>query len=86
MLDFSDFIDLIYSIRDKKLLADFLVGVTTEKERKELTRRVEIVKRLVTGEPHAKIARDLGVGVATVTRGSNELTSGKFKILRVGKS
>jgi TrpR family trp operon transcriptional repressor len=79
---FIDFIDLIYSIRDKELLADFLMGVTTEQERTELVRRIEIIKRLLAGEPHAKIARDLGVGVATVTRGSKELASGRFKVLR----
>jgi len=82
MSDFTDFIDLTYSIQNKALLANFLVGVTTEKERAELTRRVEIVKRLVAGEPQAKIASDLGVGVATVTRGSKELAHGRFAVLR----
>ncbi|MGC1177335.1 MAG: Trp family transcriptional regulator [Candidatus Saccharimonadales bacterium] len=82
MSDFGDFIELVYSTRDKKLLEDFLVGVTTTKEREELTQRVEIVKRLIAGEAQQKIARDLGVGVATVTRGSKELSQGRFKVLR----
>ncbi len=58
------------------------MGVTTPNERKELLRRVEIVKRLIAGEPQAKIAQDLGVGIATVTRGSKELAAGRFKALR----
>jgi len=82
MSNFNDFIDLIHSINDKQLLADFLVGVTTDKERSELTRRVEIMKRLIAGEPQQEIAANLGVGVATVTRGSKELSSGRFKILK----
>lgn len=82
MSNFYDFIDLTYSIRDKKVLEDFLFGVTTDKERAELTQRVEIVKRLVAGEPQQKIAADLGVGIATVTRGSKELSQGRFKVLR----
>lgn len=82
MSNFNDFIELTYSIRDKKLLEDFLIGVTTSKERRELTQRIEIVKRLVEGEPQLKIANDLGVGIATVTRGSKELTEGRFKALR----
>jgi TrpR family trp operon transcriptional repressor len=82
MSSFNDFIDLTYSIRDKKELEDFLFGVTTDKERAELTRRIEIVKRLVAGEPQQKIAADLGVGIATVTRGSKELSQGRFKVLR----
>jgi hypothetical protein len=40
MSNFNDFIDLTYSIRDKKVLEDFLFGVTTDKERAELTQRV----------------------------------------------
>lgn len=58
------------------------MGVTTEKERGELVQRVEIVKKLLAGEPQQKIARDLGVGIATVTRGSKELSAGRFKTLR----
>lgn len=82
MSDFKDFINLTYSIRDKRLLEDFFEGVTTPTERKELARRVEIVKRLLADQPHQQIAADLGVGVATVTRGSRELANGKFKVLR----
>jgi TrpR family trp operon transcriptional repressor len=82
MSDFNDFIELTYSTRDKRLLADFLVGVTTDKERRELARRLEIVKRLLAGEAQAKIASDLGVGIATVTRGSKELSQDRFKVLR----
>jgi TrpR family trp operon transcriptional repressor len=82
MSNFNDFIELTYSIADKQLLEDFLISVTTSKERKELTQRVEIVKRLIAGEPQQKIASDLGVGIATVTRGSKELSQGRFKALR----
>jgi TrpR family trp operon transcriptional repressor len=82
MSDFNDYINLIDSIRDKELLADFLIGVTTAKERRELAQRVEIVKKLLQGEPQQKIASDLGVGIGTVTRGSKELSDGRFKVLR----
>jgi len=82
MANFNDFVTLTYSIQDKKMLEDFLFSVTTTKERAELAQRVEIVKRLVAGEPQQKIATELGVGVATVTRGSKELSQGRFKVLR----
>lgn len=82
MSDFKDVVELVYSIRDEKLLEDFLVGLTTAKERNELAQRVEIIKRLLAGEPQHKIAHDLGVGIATVTRGSKELSQGRFKVLR----
>ena len=82
MSNFNDVTNIIYSTRDKALLEDFLIGVTTEKERAELTQRVKIIRRLIAGEPQAKIASDLGVGIATVTRGSKELSQGRFKVLK----
>lgn len=82
MSNFNDFIELTHSIQDKEMLGDFLIGVTTDKERGELAQRVEIIKRLIAGEPQAKIASDLGVGIATVTRGSKELSQGRFKALK----
>lgn len=82
MATFSELVRLIASIQDTALLEDFMVALTTESERKELTQRIEIVKRLLAGEPQSKIAVELGVGVATVTRGSKELAQGRFKVLR----
>jgi TrpR family trp operon transcriptional repressor len=84
MSNFVDFVTLTHSIQDKAVLEDFLFGVTTEKERAELVQRVEVVKRLIAGEPQQKIAAELGVGIATVTRGSKELSQGRFKVLRDG--
>lgn len=81
MLNFNTFVDLVHKIKDKDLLEDFLIGITTENERKEFTQRLEIVKRLKSGASHHKIARDLGVGVGTVTRGSKELKQGRFKVI-----
>ena len=82
MSNFNDVINIIYATRDRALLEDFLIGVTTDKERAEIAQRVEIIKRLIAGEPQARIASDLGVGVATVTRGSKELSQDRFKVLR----
>lgn len=82
MSDFSDVIKLIRTARDEELLEDFLLGLTTPNEREALVQRVEIIKRLLAGEAHHKIAEELGVGVATVTRGSKELASGRFRLLK----
>jgi TrpR family transcriptional regulator, trp operon repressor len=82
MSNFKDVISVIDTIQDKRLLEDFLVGITTTKERDELAKRLEVVKRLLDGQPQHKIAEDLGVGVGTVTRGSKELADGRFKVLR----
>jgi TrpR family trp operon transcriptional repressor len=82
MSDFNDFVELVYKTDDRDLLEDLLVGITTDKERGEIAQRLEIVKRLIAGEPQHKIAAALGVGIATVTRGSKELGQGSFKALR----
>jgi TrpR family trp operon transcriptional repressor len=60
-------------------MLDFLRGILTPTELDELSTRLQIVKLLKTGLPHQEIARRLGVGVATVTRGSRELRLGRFK-------
>lgn len=60
-------------------MADFLSAILTPKELDELSTRLEIVKLLKEGMPQHTIAEKLGVGVATVTRGSKELQKGKFK-------
>lgn len=60
-------------------MLDFLKGILTPKEFDELVTRLQIVKLLKKGLPHQEIARRLGVGVATVTRGSRELRIGRFK-------
>jgi TrpR family transcriptional regulator, trp operon repressor len=82
MSDFLEIVELIYDTPNKSLLEDLLLGLTTDKERQELVMRIEIVKRLLAGEPQHAIAADLGVGVATVTRGSKELSQGRFKVLQ----
>lgn len=79
---FKDFLGLVQSISDPKELDDFFYGITTEAERTALSRRVEIVKRLLDGQSQHEIAAELGVGIATVTRGSRELGQGRFKTLR----
>jgi len=57
---------------------DFLKGILTPKEFDEVVTRLQIVKLLKKGLPHQEIARRLGVGVATVTRGSREIKMGRF--------
>ncbi len=62
-----------------KDMSDFLMALLTPKEMIELSTRLEIVKMLKKGVAQHKIAEKLGVGVATVTRGSKELQQGGFK-------
>ncbi|MGE5041651.1 MAG: YerC/YecD family TrpR-related protein [Candidatus Levyibacteriota bacterium] len=71
--------DAFLEIKTKKEMVDFLEGMLTPKELLELPTRLEIVKMLKSGVAQHTIAEELGVGIATVTRGSKELQKGRFK-------
>lgn len=75
----NEFIDLLLRIESKEEMRDFLEGILTPKELIELPHRLEIVKLLKKGISQHDIAGKLGVGVATVGRGSRELQKGRFQ-------
>lgn len=75
----DNLLEVLLNIDEKKELKNFLEGILTPKELEEIPHRLEIVKRIKSGEAQHKIAADLGVGVATVTRGSKEIQKGKFE-------
>ncbi len=51
-----------------------LQSLLTPAEYTEISKRLQIFKLLRAGVPHRKIAEQLGVGIATVSRGSRALT------------
>lgn len=79
---FSNLVSVLLSIKEKKEMAEFLRGILTPKELQEIPTRLEIVKQLKAGTPQHKIAENLGVGVATVTRGSKEIQQGRFSSIK----
>ncbi|TVP51484.1 MAG: transcriptional regulator, partial [Halomonas sp.] len=52
-----------------------LASLLTPAEYQEISKRLQIFKLLHEGVPHRKIAETLGVGIATVSRGSRALTT-----------
>ena len=58
---------------DKKLLELFLEDLLTPQELKAFIMRWQLIKRLKNGQAQRSIAEELGVGVATVTRGARVL-------------
>jgi TrpR family trp operon transcriptional repressor len=67
-------IDVIINIKDDKVLLEaFLTDLLTPVEYTEIKKRWEIIKMLDGGVNQHEIAKKLGVGIATVTRGSREL-------------
>ncbi len=65
--------ELIKAIRkcaDEKELHSLFEALLTPSELREIPTRLEIVKLLRTGKPQREISEELGVGIATVTRGA----------------
>lgn len=64
---------LALASEDKKILASFLEDLLTPAEFDEIAGRWQIVKLLGKGMPHHQIAKRAHAGVATVTRGAQEM-------------
>jgi TrpR family trp operon transcriptional repressor len=78
----NDLITVLLKIKDRKEMLDFLKGIFTPKELEEIPTRLTIVRMLKKGIAQEKIAKELKVGIGTVTRGSNELRRGRFKNIK----
>lgn len=76
--NYNTLIEALLSLKTKRELKNFLDGILTPKEREEIPVRLQIVKMLKRGVPQHEIASKLGVGIATVTRGSKEIAKGNF--------
>lgn len=75
----DEFMETLLKMNTKDKMGDFLEGVLTPKELLELPHRLEIVKMLKRGISQHDVAGKLGVGIATVSRGSRELQKGRFQ-------
>jgi TrpR family trp operon transcriptional repressor len=75
----NELVESLLQIKTKEEMEAFLVGILTQQELEELPKRLVIFKMLKAGIPQHEIAKKLGVGVATVTRGSHELGRGQIQ-------
>ncbi len=65
----------LLSASDSEHMTLILKNLLTASEIDEVSKRLQIIKLLRTGMPQRQIAETLGVGIATVTRGSRALKS-----------
>lgn len=79
--ELDDFINTLLKLNSKEKTRDFLEGILTPKELVEIPNRLAIVKMLKRGISQHDVAGELGVGIATVSRGSRELQKGRFQYI-----
>lgn len=70
---------VIAKLDNEEKVINFLQAILTPSELEDIVNRLRIVKKLKNGHAQRQIADDLGVGIATVTRGSKELQKGNFR-------
>ncbi|WP_165310423.1 trp operon repressor [Vibrio ziniensis] len=74
--DWSQLIDLVKQAADNDQHEMLLTMLMTSDEREALVARVNIFCELLKGDmSQRQVSQMLGVGIATITRGSNELKS-----------
>ncbi|MCS0430895.1 trp operon repressor [Vibrio diabolicus] len=74
--DWQQIIELIRTSMDSDQDDMLLTMLMSRDERESLISRVNIINELLKGElSQRQISQMLGVGIATITRGSNELKS-----------
>jgi TrpR family trp operon transcriptional repressor len=76
-----EFVKALQAMDTTEKMMNFLEGILTPKELLEIPTRLKIVKMLKKGIPQHQIAEELGIGIATVTRGSKEIQKGNFKYI-----
>lgn len=66
-------IDYLLSANDSESMHQILESLLTPSELIEISKRLQIIELLKQGISQREIAKQLGVGIATVTRGSRVL-------------
>jgi TrpR family trp operon transcriptional repressor len=78
---FEQLIDKFLELKTRAEIRAFLQVLLSPKELEEIPVRYEITKLLKQGVSQREIAKKLGVGIATVTRGSKEVKRKRLKSL-----
>ena len=81
--DLSPVADYLLAQSGKAEMLNALDALLTPYEQQELVNRLEIFELLSSGMSQREVAKKVGVGIATVTRGSKALQAGKFDPLKL---
>lgn len=77
----KNFISLLESAKESSELDELMQALFTYDEKDQMALRIELLAELLRKEkPQRQIASELGISIATITRGSNLLKSLKPKL------
>ncbi len=83
MRGISEIAAVLARLKDPELIAAFLRSLLTRRELEEVGGRWELVKLLARGDSQRAIARQLGMSLCKITRGSRELKKRNSAFARV---
>ncbi len=69
----QDLLEHLLTAKEPESMNTILQDLLTPSELSEISKRLQIIRLLKIGMPQRQIAETLGVGIATVTRGSRAL-------------
>ena len=71
----TEFTKLLLEAQDAQAMESVLSALLTPSELRDIPNRLQIIRLLKQGTSQREISKKLGVGIATVTRGSKQLQS-----------
>ncbi|MCQ2610451.1 MAG: trp operon repressor [Treponema sp.] len=71
---FSEICNIVYNIDDRAFLQEFLECLFTPAERDDFANRWLLVKEIKKGTTQREIAKNFGMSLCKITRGSKELS------------
>ena len=85
MSAFKEITQILSEIDDPEDIEQFLIEIMTENERKDLSLRWDLMRKLHDGIPQRAISAELGISLCKITRGSKILKSEDSIITRILK-
>ncbi len=82
MTDLKFLVKIFEKTKTSQEMEKLILALFTPREVEEFVQRLKIVSLLLEGVSQREISQTLGVGIATVTRGSRELQYGQGEILK----
>ena len=83
MLAFNEVVQILAKIKSQEDMEKFLDEILTENERRDISLRWELMKKIHEGVPQRAIASELGISLCRITRGSRILKAEGSLISRI---